>query len=204
MESIIQELISGKEWIFSGVGVTAITALISWLLKRRKNDGNGGKEKIVVKTIVHTHTEVDKSNKKHTGDQKKKSGNTQKPPGKTKVPQNVVRVKKIKPYVTGIKEKIYNTNTFYKKINYNLGVEVIVQNPTKKKQKFEIRCRMATCTGNVVYDRTQARAAPPNQTVSTDIYVPNEVLSKIEPGKYRVRYWIDGRRMKEFTILSVK
>lgn len=111
MEKLVELIASGKEWIFSGIGVAIITALISGLLKRKKKVGKGGKEKpVIVKNIVHTHAEIDNSSGKDTSGQQRKKGTTQKHSEKTS--QNAVRVGNIRFYMTGIKGKVYNTSIF--------------------------------------------------------------------------------------------
>lgn len=105
----------------------------------------------------------------------------------------------IKLYSTGIK-KVF-TNHFYKSMNRNFGVEIIIKNNTSKLQEMKI--------GGCVYDNNKNKVVnwignkkiTPHTTTPYDFYVTEDRFSKLNIGKYTIIFWINDKKVKECSFI---
>lgn len=103
----------------------------------------------------------------------------------------------VKLYSTGLK-KVF-TNHFYKSMNHNFGVELLIRNNTSKLQNMKI--------GGCIYDKERRKITNwignkkinPHSSTSYDFYVKEQTFSKMNAGTYTLIFWINDKKIKEDT-----
>lgn len=107
----------------------------------------------------------------------------------------------IKLYSTGLK-KVF-TNHFYKSMNHNFGVEMIIRNNTTKLQIVKIGGCINDDKGNLIikWNPTNKKVVP-NSSCKQDFYVKESGFSKMKDGKYIIQFWINDKKVQNehFTI----
>ena len=112
----------------------------------------------------------------------------------------------IKLYSTGPSGKIY-TDHFYKLLNHNFGMEIIIKNNTSQVQIIKVTGCLYDADRND--DNTLCRwskniSISPHHSLTQDFYVRNDFFSKMQTGKYKIQFWINGSKVKKqfFTITA--
>lgn len=107
----------------------------------------------------------------------------------------------IKLYSTGLK-KVY-TNHFYKSMNYNFGVKIVIKNNTPKPQMVKIGGCIHDENGNLIikWNPTNTEIAP-NNSIKPQFLVKENDFSKMKIGKYTILFWINDKKVqnKYFTV----
>lgn len=112
----------------------------------------------------------------------------------------------IKLYSTGPSGKIY-TDRFYKLLNHNFGMEVVVRNNTSQTQTVKVTGCLYSAEwsdGNTLYKWNHTMSLPARSAQKCDFYVRKDFFSKMKTGKYKIQFWINGNRVKRqfFTVTS--
>lgn len=112
---------------------------------------------------------------------------------------------KIRLYSTGVRGKVF-TNHFYKSINHNFGVEILVKNNTSSPQKINVGGCIYDDKGSTVvkwkntFIEIQARSSK-----TWDFYVFENHFTRMKEGKYKVQFWINNKRVqREFFKITYK
>jgi len=109
----------------------------------------------------------------------------------------------MKPYSTGLK-KVY-TNRFYKSLNHNFGVEMLIKNNTSRTQQIKI--------GGCVYDEANNTVVTWNKTVeisaynslTQDFFVNEVTFSRMREGRYSMQFWLnDAKVTKKYFTVALK
>ncbi len=110
----------------------------------------------------------------------------------------------IKLYSTGSRGKVF-TNHFYKALNHNFGIEIVVKNNTATVQTISV--------GGCVYDSSGATITKWGRTSDIgafssfrcDFYVREDTFVHMKEGKYKVQFWINNKKVqKEFFTVTYK
>lgn len=107
----------------------------------------------------------------------------------------------IKLYSTGLK-KVF-TKHFYKSMNHNFGVEMVIKNNTTKPQVVKIGGCINDNKGKLVIKwNPKNKKILPNSSFKTDFYVRETDFSKMKEGKYIVQFWINDKKVQNenFTV----
>ncbi len=107
----------------------------------------------------------------------------------------------IKLYSTGLK-KVF-TNHFYKSMNHNFGVEMIIRNNTAKLQIIKIGGCINDDKGNLITKWNPInKKVSPNSSCKQNFYVRESEFSKMKDGKYVIQFWINDKKVQNenFTI----
>ncbi len=113
-------------------------------------------------------------------------------------PKNApLEMKSIKLYSTGLK-KVF-TNHFYKSMNHNFGIEIVITNNTSSIQKLKIGGCVNNSKGKKVVNWISTKSIKPYSSESYDFYVREKEFNKMDSGKYTVIFWINDKRVKETT-----
>lgn len=112
-----------------------------------------------------------------------------------------ISLQSIRLYSTGARGKVY-TDRFYKSINHNFGIEVVLMNHTAQTRTVTL--------GHCIYDERGATIIKgnfhpkiaPHSTLRQDIYVKPETFSKLKNGKYKSQFWLNSTKVQKvfFTI----
>lgn len=118
-----------------------------------------------------------------------------------KIPTNPQRspleMKSIRLYSTGLK-KVF-TNHFYKSMNKNFGVEIIIRNNTNITQEMKIGGCVYDSNGKGVAKWISNKRINPNSSVPYNYYVTEQTFNEMKPGKYTTIFWINDKKVKEST-----
>lgn len=153
------------------------------------------------KTIIHKNKTTNYYNinqQKHNSDTHKRSGNTV-----TKIANsnNVIELTKISLYSTGKKGKVYTTK-FYKSMNHNFGVEIILKNNTFSTQYVKVGWCIYK-DGIEVIKGSFNKKINPNAILTTDFYVKAKTFKNLKVGEYKSQFWVNDVKVQKvfFTIL---
>ena len=113
----------------------------------------------------------------------------------------------IKLYSTGLKGKVF-TNHFYKSLNHNFGITMVVKNNTAQLQAV----RVGGCVyeadsnnGNTIVRWNKNLSIPAYHSLTHDFYVYETSFSSMKTGRYKVQFWINGKKVqKEFFTITYK
>lgn len=110
----------------------------------------------------------------------------------------------IKLYSTGLK-KVF-TNHFYKSMNHNFGVEILVKNNTSQIQTIHVGGCIYDDKGNMFTKWKNATIKIPSYGSKTwDFYVRETTFSNMKDGKYKVQFWINDKKVqKEYFTVTYK
>lgn len=110
----------------------------------------------------------------------------------------------IKLYSTGLK-KVF-TNHFYKSMNHNFGVEILVKNNTSQVQTIRVGGCIYDDKGNTLTKWKNANIQiPPHGSKTWDFYVRETTFSKMKDGKYKIQFWINDKKVqKEYFTVTYK
>lgn len=107
----------------------------------------------------------------------------------------------IKLYSTGLK-KVF-TNHFYKSMNHNFGVEMVIRNNTTKMQVVKIGGCINDENGKLITKWNPInKKISPNNSITQDFYVKEYIFTGMKIGKYIVQFWINDKKVQNehFTI----
>lgn len=111
---------------------------------------------------------------------------------------------KISLYSTGARGKVF-TNHFYKALNHNFGVEMVVRNNTSTTQTIKIGGCMYDVQGNTVVKWVTTKQIAAYSSSTQDFYVREETFSKLKEGKYKIQFWINNKKVqKDFFTITFK
>ena len=109
----------------------------------------------------------------------------------------------IKLYSTGLK-KVF-TNHFYKSMNHNFGVEIVIRNNTPKTQNIIIGGCVYDSEGQTVIRWNTRKVMSANSRMRSDFYVNEDRFSTMKEGKYKIQFWINNQKVqKEFFTVTYK
>lgn len=110
----------------------------------------------------------------------------------------------IKLYSTGLK-KVF-TNHFYKSMNHNFGVEILVRNNTNKMQTIHVGGCIYNSDGKTIVKWGNVNIEIPSHNSKTyDFFVKEDGFSKMKDGKYKVQFWINDKKVqKEYFTITYK
>lgn len=112
-----------------------------------------------------------------------------------------VSLQSIRLYSTGAKGKVY-TDRFYKSINHNFGIEVVLMNHTAQTRTVTLGHCIYDERGSTIIKGNFHPKIAPHSTLRQDIYVKPETFSKLRNGKYKSQFWINNTKVQKvfFTI----
>lgn len=111
-------------------------------------------------------------------------------------------IQNIRLYSTGKKGKVY-TNKFYKQINHNFGIEVLLKNNTNIQQNVKVGWCIYK-NGAEILKGTFNQKVNANSTTSNDFYIKEENFKNLRPGEYKSQFWVNDKRVQKvyFHILT--
>lgn len=113
-----------------------------------------------------------------------------------------IEIQNIRLYSTGKKGKVY-TNKFYKQINHNFGIEVLLKNNTNIQQNVKVGWCIYK-NGAEILKGTFNQKVNANSTTSNDFYIKEENFKNLRPGEYKSQFWVNNERVQKvyFHILT--
>jgi len=119
------------------------------------------------------------------------------PPNPKQSPLELVHMKL---YSTGL-QKVYTTR-FYKSMNHNFGVELLIKNNTSYPQQIKVGGCVYDEIGNTIVHWNKLVTVSPHNSLSHDFYVYDNTFSQLKAGKYSVQFWLNDAKVtkKYFTI----
>lgn len=179
---------------------------LSTLVSSKKDkDGNS----VVVKNYIsgNNNQKNSTSNKgngrKSTGTEKSAMSpqSPQSPKRNTSSSVSHVSLQSIRLYSTGSKGKVY-TDKFYKSINHNFGIEVVLKNTSSKIQTIHLGHCIYDEKGNVVFKGNFTPKINPYSTLTQQIFVNANAFAKMKSGKYKSQFWINDTKVQKafFTV----
>ncbi len=172
--------------------------LIADVIKAKQNKKDS---QVVVKNIItgNNNQNNNRNNKNINSAQKPISKSTT---VKAKPQNSPITLEKIKLYCTGAKGKVYST-IFYKSVNSDFGVEVIIRNNTSKLQNVKLgHCIYDKSGNNTMFQKTLYIKVNPNSSFTQKIRVTPKDFSKMKAGEYKSQFWINDEKVQKvfFTI----
>ena len=111
---------------------------------------------------------------------------------------------KISLYSTGARGKVF-TNHFYKALNHNFGVEMVIRNNTSTSQTVKIGGCVYDFQGNTVVKWGTTKQLGAHSSSTQDFYVREETFSELKEGKYKIQFWINNKKVqKDFFTITFK
>lgn len=111
-------------------------------------------------------------------------------------------IQSIRLYSTGKKGKVY-TDKFYKRINHNFGIEILLKNNTNVQQNVKVGWCIYK-DGSEIMKGTFNKKINANSTATNDFYVKEESFKRLKSGKYKSQFWVNDKRVQKvcFYILN--
>ncbi len=112
-------------------------------------------------------------------------------------------IQNVRLYATGAKGKVY-TNKFYKSINHNFGVELMLYNNTSKSQIINIGHCIYNKNGETVFKGNFHPKVNPKTQFIQDIFIPASKFINMKNGTYRSQVWVNDKMVQKnnFTIVT--
>ncbi len=111
---------------------------------------------------------------------------------------------KIRLYSTGARGKVF-TDHFYKALNHNFGVEILMRNNTAKMQLIKVGGCIYDDKGNTVVRWNGTKSIGGHSSNTYDFYVREDSFSKMKEGKYKVQFWLNDKKVqKEYFTVTYK
>lgn len=111
---------------------------------------------------------------------------------------------KIRLYSTGARGKVF-TDHFYKALNHNFGVEILMRNNTAKMQSIKVGGCIYDDRGNPVVRWIGTKSIGGHSSNAYDFYVREDAFSKMKEGKYKVQFWLNDKKVqKEYFTVTYK
>lgn len=122
----------------------------------------------------------------------------------TKQKRPPLELRSIKLYSTGIK-KVF-TKHFYKSMNHNFGVEILVRNNTQKPQTIHVGGCIYDINGKEVIKWNNVNITiSPQSSKEHDFFVKENRFAQMSEGTYKVQFWINDKRVqKEYFNITYK
>lgn len=160
---------------------------------------------VIVKNYISgNNTQNNKIDNKTTNNAQKNYKNNNTSTNKPISSTAMVSLKTIKLYCTGAKGKVYTT-TFYKNLNKDFGIEVVIKNNTPKIQPVKLgHCIYDKSGKNTISAKTFSLKVNPHSTFKKDILVDVKTFKTMKPGKYKSQLWLNDKRIQRvfFTVLD--
>ena len=140
--------------------------------------------------------------KKHNGTTKSKASGSS---AHTRVhsTNSPIRVRSIRFYSTGAKGRVY-TDRFYKSINHNFGIEVVISNDSSTNHNVDLgHCIYNENGVTILRGNFHLKIAPHTQFTQC-IYVPPQTFNSMKNGKYKSQLWLNKNKVQKafFTIAN--
>lgn len=154
-------------------------------------------------------TIINNNNKKITNNYHNETNNnsrTYNPPKQNPPRQNSfatkTEIQSIRLYSTGKKGKVY-TDKFYKQLNHNFGIEILLKNNTNVQQNVKVGWCIYK-DGSEIMKGTFNKKINANSTATNDFYVKEESFKRLKSGKYKSQFWVNDKRVQKvyFYILN--
>ena len=116
-----------------------------------------------------------------------------------------VEIVKIQMYSTGARGKVY-TNTFYKAVSHNFGVDIRLKNNNSSQKNVNISWFIYDSNGKKQGSLSRNKISINGFGYKNEnFYIQESVFSRLRPGKYRYEFQINDRRTKQgfFTINGI-
>lgn len=111
---------------------------------------------------------------------------------------------KISLYSTGARGKVF-TNHFYKALNHNFGVEMVIRNNTSVVQSVKIGGCIYDVQGNTITKWGTTKQINAHSSFTQDFYVREKSFSQLKEGKYKIQFWINNKKVqKDFFTVTYK
>lgn len=152
---------------------------------------NWNKSVVVVKNFIKNINERNKIVK----DKKSNRKEGVKQPLKEKCWNNgTIKLVKVLLYSTGARGKVF-TKKFYKRINHNFGIELVIRNDSNKRQSISVKWSIYDVTNqrDVIADNSVIKIAAREKLIH-DIYVSDKEFVKLPTGEYESRFCINGKQ----------
>lgn len=107
----------------------------------------------------------------------------------------------IKLYSTGLK-KVF-TDRFYKSMNHNFGVEMLIRNNTERVQIVKIGGCINNTDGKLIIKwNPKNKKIAAHSSIMQDFYVKEDSFAEMKTGKYIIQFWINDKKVQnqQFTI----
>ena len=117
--------------------------------------------------------------------------------------QQSVTLQSIRLYSTGAKGKVF-TDRFYKSVNHNFGIEVVLKNTSSQFQAVKLGHCIYDEKGNTMIKGNFHPKIAPNSTLTEDIYVKADTFARLKNGKYKSQFWINDKKVQKvfFTVTN--
>ena len=114
-----------------------------------------------------------------------------------------IALQSIRLYSTGAKGKVY-TNNFYKSVNHNFGIELVIINNTSQTQTVSLGHCIYDESGVAIINGNFHPKIAPHSKLTQDIYVEAKTFAKLKNGKYKSQFWLNNTKVQKvyFTIAS--
>lgn len=114
-----------------------------------------------------------------------------------------VELRSIRLYSTGAKGKVY-TNKFYKSINHNFGIEVVLENQTSQLQQVQLGHCIYDSNGKTILKGNFRPKIKPHCVFTQDIYVDANTFAKMKNGTYKSQFWLNNTKVQKvyFTVTN--
>lgn len=110
----------------------------------------------------------------------------------------------IKLYSTGSRGKVF-TDRFYKSMNHNFGVQVTILNNTNTIQSAKIHGCVYNSGDSQIIEWKANKKLNAKSESSFDLYVKEENFEKLKNGKYKIKFWINDKKvMQKFFEVTYK
>lgn len=97
------------------------------------------------------------------------------------------------------------TNHFYKAMNHNFGIEMVIRNNTSITQTISVGGCVYDDKGNTVVKWGCSKKIPAYTSSTHDFYVRENSFAQLREGKYKVQFWINNKKVqKEFFTITYK
>lgn len=114
-----------------------------------------------------------------------------------------VDLRNIRLYSTGAKGKVY-TNKFYKSINHNFGIEVVLENRTSQIQQVQLGHCIYDSNGKTILKGNFRPKIKPHCVFTQYIYVNAGTFAKMKNGTYKSQFWLNDTKVQKvhFTVTN--
>lgn len=148
-------------------------------------------------SIRFRKTTINNNNKKITNNYHNETNNNSRTYNPQKYNTNIpkIEIQNIRLYSTGKKGKVY-TNRFYKQMNHNFGIEILLKNNTNIQQNVKVGWCIYK-DGKEVIKGSFNKKLNANSTLSNDFYVKEKSFKKLKSGKYKSQFWVNDKKVQK-------
>lgn len=169
---------------------------LSTLVKsKKKKDSNS----VIVKNYINGNNNQTHKSENGSNQSQRPSKTVQ---DSTKIKNgSPISIQSIRLYSTSKKGKIYTTK-FYKSINHNFGIEVILKNNSSQTQKVRLGHCIYDQSGKTIFKGNFNPTIKQHSTLKQSIFVDAKAFSRMKNGKYKSQFWINDKRVQKvyFTV----